>query len=150
MGKDIIDWDYKIPESVPPQACSQLDWNKTLVTKINQMGAKNYKYCHGNGKFPDKVYLEVPRRLKSLIEGLPNYDTDTKTLSGRYDVKIITNPSDLITYNGFGIRINNYKPPMEKKNTITKETDLGAITGKGGGSRFNTNKLRYEIGRAHV
>jgi hypothetical protein len=32
-----------------------------------------------------------------------------------------------------------FTPPKDKK------TDLGAITGKGAGSRFNTNKLRYDL-----
>jgi hypothetical protein len=127
MGKDIIDWDYNIHESIPPQVCSQLDWNNTLVTKINQMVAMNDQYCHGISKFPDKVYLEVPRQLESLIEKLPNYNTCTKTLGGRYDIKIITNPSDHITYNGFGIRINNYKDPMEMKNTTPENKDTKLI-----------------------
>lgn len=76
-GKLKVEWDYKFPK---PQKLyyEQSSWNRTLITKINQISAHRHQYYSKiNKRIPD-LSLNVPKKFEELITDQEYYDKDTK------------------------------------------------------------------------
>ncbi len=81
-----LTWDYKYKAD----NCffySQKNWNQTLITKINQMGAKIYQSTHMGG--PNKI--KINEKLFSLLSDLEYFKVDENggfNLAGRFHIII--------------------------------------------------------------
>jgi len=80
-----LTWDYK------PKAEYVIDWNQTLITRINQISANIYQSSlHGGAN-----HISINPVLLPLIETLEYYKKSTNTLSGRYVINLdVTLPKD--------------------------------------------------------
>jgi len=77
-------WDYMGWETLSINNgtdINQLDWNETLITKINQISAQMHRISRTGGASHIKVHPFV----KDLFKTIPYYDETTSKLS-RYDV----------------------------------------------------------------
>ena len=79
----IKEWDYnKGKQLVEIDACSQNDWNQTLMTSINFIANYIHKSSRRNG--PNTIKLHPS--LLSLIKTLRFYNEEDNLLGGRYNV----------------------------------------------------------------
>jgi hypothetical protein len=77
------DWDYQgAKELVETISYSQKDWNQTLMTRINYIGAHIYQSSRRGG--PNTVKLHPS--LMPLIETLEYYNKDDNKIGGRFNV----------------------------------------------------------------
>lgn len=79
-----LDWDSTKWTDYEPSHYSQGEWNKTLITKINQIGAQIYQ-ANQSGR-ANKI--RVPYYLLPLIESLDYYDKEKRKLGTKYDVVV--------------------------------------------------------------
>lgn len=84
--KFTTEWDYK--GHLGTEGCSpydnQVDWNQTLITKINMCSANIYRDSTCGGA----SFIKINSKLLPLIETLMYYGKNEKTLSGRYRIEI--------------------------------------------------------------
>lgn len=84
---------------------NQVDWNQTLITKINQCGASFYKVptaakeTHSNAANK----LLVSENLRPVFESLEFYNKTASILSGRFDVEFTVDSENEIIM----IRLND-------------------------------------------
>ena len=107
-GKVEVVWDYN-----PPQDERCMDWEWTIITRINQVAANRYKYYGRKGELKPISPLNVPEKFKELITTHPYYNGVTCKLAGRYDVIINETDDDFIEYDGFRVRIINFNKKTE-------------------------------------
>jgi hypothetical protein len=81
--KHIKEWDYQGHKELnETTSYSQGDWNQTLLTKINNVGALIYQ----------SLSMGIPNTLKlhpslmSLIETLEYYNKDDNKVGGRFNI----------------------------------------------------------------
>lgn len=79
---DYLEWSNR--SFFPDYNSAQIDWNQTLVTKVNQLSAQIFKSSMSSG---GSTIILRPKLLP-LIESLEFYNPKDKKLSGRYDVEI--------------------------------------------------------------
>jgi len=79
------EWDYHGHKAlVETTSYSQGDWNQTLMTRINNIGAHIYQNSHRGG--PNTLKLHPS--LMSLIETLEYYNKDENKVGGRFNVVV--------------------------------------------------------------
>lgn len=81
--KHIKEWDYQGHKVlVETTSYSQGDWNQTLLTRINNVGALIYQSSRRGG--PNT--LKLHSSLMPLIETLEYYNKDDNKIAGRFNV----------------------------------------------------------------
>ena len=82
--KHILEWDYKgWINTNYPQNVEQIDWNQTLVTKMNQISALIFQSADRRG---GANTIEFNSKLFKIIKTLEYYNEEYNTMSGRYRV----------------------------------------------------------------
>ena len=81
-------WDVNGWRKLTSNHITISDWNQTLVSKINECSAQVFK---ANKQFGGADLIEISPNLIDIFESLEYYDSETNTLSGRYDVIINDN-----------------------------------------------------------
>lgn len=170
--KTTVEWDYNIPDDLKKIEGTQIDWNQTLMTMINQIAAKRINYYSRKGMGTPHAKLKIPNKFKDLIKTFGIYYNETANIyNNRFQVEFINTKDNHIDLDGFKVKIINFKVTdnnMKKDNTqkIIVEVDgdklvekafsvngkdMTAVTSKGSGLRFNQGKLRYDLvePRAH-
>jgi hypothetical protein len=80
-----VEWDYLQHKEIKNNITDyQLDWNQTLLTKINMIASQIRRSSRRYG--PDTI--EVSPKLEPLIETLQFYNKETKQLGSKYNIKI--------------------------------------------------------------
>lgn len=77
------EWDYSQYDEMEKFPYLQVDWNQTLMTKINIIGGE----IHQSSRRYKPDTIEVNPKLEPLIETLVYYNKETKKLGGRYNIK---------------------------------------------------------------
>ncbi len=83
-GKWHLRWDYMGWKNLlinNGSEINQLDWNQTLITKINEISAQMHRISLRGGA----SYIKVHPFVKDLFKTIPFYDEKTSKLS-RYDI----------------------------------------------------------------
>lgn len=96
--KWILGWDFLAWKEVSKAASpyTQVDWNWTLLTRINQCSAQIHQMNLRGGA--DTITLN--RFVFEIIEAFDYYDSKTKMLSGRYKVIVDNSIKEEIIYVG--------------------------------------------------
>lgn len=104
-----MSWDYSKYKNYDYHNVTQKDWNQTLHSAINQISSELGKKHESN-----TFNLVCGSNIRSLIESLEYYDSDTKTMGSLYvinfdgddnKVKVVTEDN-----NGVGfVNIVNYE-----------------------------------------
>jgi hypothetical protein len=108
-----IHWDYK--GVVETYGWTQLEWNQTIITKINQLSAIIFKKSsRGGGSL-----LEVGSNLEVLFDDLEYYNSDKNSLGGRYEVIFRPELNNVIRISGQGkyehrLVIQNHGPIFDR------------------------------------
>lgn len=88
-----LEWDSTPPYGwvVPPELTVQREWNRTLITKINNLSAKIYQYSRQGGADTIKIGSEV--WFMDLDFYCPTLDVDgcVGNIGGRYKVYVDEN-----------------------------------------------------------
>jgi hypothetical protein len=104
---DSNSWDYK--QWVGNNLYNQMNWNKTLLTKINQQSAKIFKSSGIMGG----TNILTHHILAPLFYEFEYYNAESSILCGRYEVQFTNNIENNIIkiyniYNEKLIKIKNY------------------------------------------
>lgn len=159
-----LNWDYKISEGFRFTSGTQLDWNNTIVTKINQISAQIYQSSHNGGAnrltMHPNVFKNIMKKLEyTNVDGDGNYK-----LSGRYKIDFDKElpedklyiwregfPIEPIVYEGVNnkdfVVIHSSSPDLEKYKTkenidliiVTPDMLVGEITIT---NFINTNRIK--------
>lgn len=87
-------WNYSLPEGTDKSL--QIDWNQTLVTKLNSLSKE----------IVGTTIVYIPIKLKPIIETLSFY-CDGK-IGDKYIVNFIDEDSSIIYISDIGLQIENY------------------------------------------
>ena len=87
-------WNYSLPEGTDKSL--QIDWNQTLVTKLNSLSKE----------IVGTTIVYIPIKLKPIIETLSFY-FDGK-IGDKYIVNFIDEDSSIIYISDIGLQIENY------------------------------------------
>lgn len=80
-----IDWDSKGYEALIVSPYNEGDWNITLITKINQLGAQ---ISRGSVRSVKRVIRANEKVINKFIKTMDFYNNKTNLLSGRYKIVI--------------------------------------------------------------
>ena len=101
-----IEWDYNGWEKLVTFADSytQIEWNQTLITRINQISASIHQVTYISGANAIKTNKDI----FNIIKSFEYYNPNTKKLGERYDVIIDDTIKDnnIFIYNTKGLDLN--------------------------------------------
>ena len=103
---EIVEWDYMGHRQTEYPNSNQRDWNQTLVTKFNMLGAR----LHGLHIKPiNGLKVLIPNKFRELIEDLEYFDKETNMLCGRFSIWFTEEDSDIIDIGTLKLKIINYE-----------------------------------------
>ena len=102
---DMIYWDYNIPSNFTKYSDNQQDWNRTLVTRFNQIHGQLNKL-----RMTPKEghYIKISNKFKYLILDSNYYNEKTNIIDGRFKVIFTPENTDTVDVGGIKMKIVNY------------------------------------------
>jgi hypothetical protein len=125
-------WDYLGYKDIKHSSSyTQKDWNKTFITKINQISSSIYKYCY----FSANKIIVNKKIFDLLISDLDGIDIDNKIINGKYTIEI----DDSLIFNSVIVKFDNFGyEPIHVFNPYN-ENQMGVLIHE------NSNKLTDEL-----